>query len=371
MANDMFARLADLLNAVEDGQIKEEEPKKKKLKRKKLKKKKKAGDQSDAERSRSPSPHKLSSAGAAGPATTAFQSPSARRPYSAHVGSLHTTSMSWPTGLNGARYHAGAPMSAGPHRPPSPSMHPQASSSQTASHAHMRPGAALRPHSAGPGLTTSQGTMYQIHHALPGPTISEKTAPKYTANSIKTPELGTIPGSYQAPPWRPNVSQDVDPMRRELAAPINEKRFKHVLAVPAHVLAQSLYHPDAPSAQARVKQLQDDLRTARMDRKLVYNEKVQLEGALKVALERGGWAEHEAEALRFENEALREQLAAVHKAQKALKYERDQLEEQVKALKSASRDAEVASLHHQLSAANVQIEDLRFELKRALQLAAS
>lgn len=37
-------------------------------------------------------------------------------------------------------------------------------------------------------------------------------------------------------------------------------------AVPAHVLAQSLYHPNCPSDRARAKQLADDLKVARADR---------------------------------------------------------------------------------------------------------
>lgn len=58
----------------------------------------------------------------------------------------------------------------------------------------------------------------------------------------------------------------MDPLRQELPRPILEGRFKNVLAVPAHVLAQSLYHSDSPTARARIRQLQEDLKTARMDR---------------------------------------------------------------------------------------------------------
>ncbi len=54
--------------------------------------------------------------------------------------------------------------------------------------------------------------------------------------------------------------------REEIDQPIREPRFKHVLAVPAHVLAKSYFHPSQPSDQARIKQLQQDLKVARMDR---------------------------------------------------------------------------------------------------------
>eukprot|EP00983_Pelagomonas_calceolata_P098505 1158359-Pelagomonas_calceolata.AAC.5 len=40
----------------------------------------------------------------------------------------------------------------------------------------------------------------------------------------------------------------------------------HVLAVPAHVLAQSFFHPDRPSAQVRVRELQKELKAARADK---------------------------------------------------------------------------------------------------------
>jgi hypothetical protein len=57
-----------------------------------------------------------------------------------------------------------------------------------------------------------------------------------------------------------------DPLRQEIQHSVQAPRFKNILAVPAHVLAQSLYHPNAPSDRARAKQLAADLKTARADR---------------------------------------------------------------------------------------------------------
>lgn len=157
--------------------------------------------------------------------------------------------------------------------------------------------------------------------------------PKYTATSLKQPELGTVPGKYVSPPWKPLVTNDRDPTRQEINQPIKESRFKHVLAVPAHVLAQSFFHPDYPSAQSRAKQLSEDLRVARMDRYLVIKERTKAEQEAKEALELCKSMESAIRQLTEENYALKDQLSGVLQSQKALSFERDQLAEQLRLYK--------------------------------------
>lgn len=75
-------------------------------------------------------------------------------------------------------------------------------------------------------------------------------------------------------------------------------------AVPAHVLAQSLYHPNNPSDRARARQLQEDLRVARMDRMLVIKERVSMEAELKRVYDAMHDLERTVRHLSSENTAL-------------------------------------------------------------------
>ncbi|KAF5835227.1 hypothetical protein DUNSADRAFT_7716, partial [Dunaliella salina] len=57
-----------------------------------------------------------------------------------------------------------------------------------------------------------------------------------------------------------------DAQREELEPPCRGGPYDRVLAVPAHVLAQSFFHPDRPSAQVRVRELQKELKAVRADK---------------------------------------------------------------------------------------------------------
>uniref|UniRef100_A0A7S3VPX3 Uncharacterized protein n=1 Tax=Dunaliella tertiolecta TaxID=3047 RepID=A0A7S3VPX3_DUNTE len=145
----------------------------------------------------------------------------------------------------------------------------------------------------------------------PGPTKSEKTAPKYTMNSMREPEIGSQPGKYVDPggPWRPIVPKETDAQREQLDPPLKGGPYDRVLAVPAHVLAQSFFHPDRPSAQVRVRELQKELKAARADKKLQHDRAALYEVELESTRSRLKAALHENALARAHIAALQEQLA--------------------------------------------------------------
>ncbi|KAJ9517110.1 hypothetical protein QJQ45_009009, partial [Haematococcus lacustris] len=162
-----------------------------------------------------------------------------------------------------------------------------------------------------------------------------------------------------------------DPNRQELVKPITEGRFKHVLplgcralqAVPAHVLAQSLYHPDTPGAQARVRQLQEELKEARQDR-----DKCVAEREAKGLADQLLAARHAALELRALNQSLSRQLEQAGRAPQRQRSEREMEEEQFRQQQESVWQREALALRQQLSASQQQVEELRAELRRALRM---
>ncbi|KAL6748334.1 hypothetical protein V8C86DRAFT_2879925 [Haematococcus lacustris] len=272
------------------------------------------------------------------------------------------------------------PESSVPARSPSPSSFPPRPLSscgyQGARPTHRSPSpvrpfsALLRPLSASP-LPERPATASPLSRPPPpppGPAKTEKTTPKYTANSMKQPELGTYPGAYQSPAWAPQVAKEADPNRQELVKPITEGRFKHVLAVPAHVLAQSLYHPDTPGAQARVRQLQEELKEARQDRRVALQDKCVAEREAKGLADQLLAARHAALELRALNQSLSRQLEQAGRAPQRQRSEREMEEEQFRQQQESVWQREALALRQQLSASQQQVEELRAELRRALRM---
>jgi hypothetical protein len=71
----------------------------------------------------------------------------------------------------------------------------------------------MRPASAAPAagrFITSAPAMGPSARAHATSLWRDVSPPKYTAAAMKKPELGTVPGNYQSPPWRFNCAQECE-----------------------------------------------------------------------------------------------------------------------------------------------------------------